>query len=197
MGRPALSQAGVEAFRARATAAALELFGTHAQVSLRQLAKAMGVSPTTPYRYFDSKEHLLSTVRAACYARFAQMLRNRVAPLDDPIERVFAVAASYQAHACEYPAEFRLMFQLGQPDPEPTVLEAAAEAWTVVLDTVADAVEAGRVRADVAQLAHLLWAGVHGIVSLSMSQRLTAGKSAEDLIDPMVSTLLQAHGWHP
>lgn len=199
MGRPALSEARIAAFRERAVAAALELFGTQSEVSLRQLAKAMGVSPTTSYRYFESKEELFMAVRATCYERFASVLEARLATRSDPIDRVFEVSTAYHAHAAQNPAEFRLMFQLGQPDPQayPAAHAAGVATWRVVLDAVEGAVQSGRVHAEVEHLAHLLWSGVHGIVSLSQSKRFTVGQSAEDLIRPMTAALLRAHGWTP
>lgn len=198
MGRPPLSPAGVEAFRERAIAAALELFAHQPDVSLRQLAKAMGVSPNTPYRYFESKEELFMAVRAACYRRFAEALRSRLATLD-PIAQVFEVGSAYHDHALQRPAEFRLMFQLGQPDPAayPDAHQAGVDAWAVVLGAVQAAVDAGCIDADPLTLAHLLWSGTHGIVSLAQSNRLSVGRSAQDLLHPMVAALLRAHGWHP
>ncbi len=168
-------------------------------MSLRQLAKAMGVSPTTPYRYFDSKEELFMAVRAECYGRFAMQLRARLQPIADPVERVHEVARGYHEHAVTHPSEFGLMFQFGQPDPGayPWAHRAGVDAWQVVLDAVDGAVASGAVKADVLELAHLLWSGVHGIVSLSLSRRFSVGKSARDLLDPMVSALLRAHGWCP
>ena len=187
----------MEAFRDRAIEVALELFAEQPDVSLRQLAKAMGVSPNTPYRYFESKEELFMAVRAACYRRFASSLRGRLEALEDPIARVFAVASAYAAHALEHPAEFALMFQLGQPDPEahPVAHQAGVDAWAVVQDAVDQAAAAGRIEGDVEEIAHLLWAGVHGIVSLAQSKRLTVGRCAEQLVGPMVAALLRAHGW--
>ena len=138
-------------------------------------------------------------VRAECYARFATQLRARLEPIDDPIERVHEVARGYHEHAATHPSEFGLMFQLGQPDPGayPWAHRAGIDAWRGVREAVEGAVLAGAVQADVLELAHLLWSGVHGIVSLTMSSRLSVGKSAADLVDPMVSALMRAHGWCP
>ncbi|MBV1860560.1 MAG: TetR/AcrR family transcriptional regulator [Nannocystaceae bacterium] len=199
MGRPALSPAGISAFRERAVGVALRLFTTQSEVSLRQLAKAMGVSPTTPYRYFQSKEELFMAVRATCYHRFASVLETRLAAIGDPIDRVFEISAVYDGHASEHPAEFGLMFQLGQPDPQayPRAHAAGVATWQVVMGAVEDAVLSGRVHADAEHLAHLLWSGVHGIVSLSQSNRFTVGQSAQDLLRPMTAALLRAHGWTP
>lgn len=197
MGRPALSDEGVAAFRQRSIEVALELFAHQPHVSLRQLAKAMGVSPNTPYRYFESKEELFMAVRAECYRRFAASLRSRLAALDDPIDRVFEVAAAYHDRARDFPAEFQLMFQLGQPDPEvyPVAHAAGVDAWSVVFGAVESAVESTPLDAEPLELAHLLWAGVHGIVTLARANRLTVGRTAGDLIAPMVSSLLCSRGW--
>ncbi len=72
MGRPALTQQDIDAWRAKARQVAIKLFAQQDEVSLRQLASAMGCSHATPYRYFESKEELFMAVRAQCFIRFAQ-----------------------------------------------------------------------------------------------------------------------------
>ena len=113
VGRPALSEEQIEAFRQRACAAAIELFADRDEVSLRQLATALGCSHATPYRYFESKEELFMAVRAECYRRLAKALETRLEAIDDPYERLMALMEGYATFAHDHRAEFRLMFQVG------------------------------------------------------------------------------------
>lgn len=64
--------------------------------------------------------------------------------------------------------------------------------WSVVLAVVADAVEAGVVRGDVDDVAHALWAGVHGVVTLHLAHKLAMGRTAEELLPAVVDALIQA-----
>ena len=63
--RAILTVEEVGAFRAKAVAAATRLFAERGYrgVTLRSLAKELGVSPMTPYRYFENKEELFAMVR--------------------------------------------------------------------------------------------------------------------------------------
>lgn len=198
MGRPALTDDAVTAFRQRACTVALDLFADHAEVSLRQLAAAMGVSHTTPYRYFASKEALFMATRALAYTRFAAFLRPRLAAAPDPIARIHVLAQSYFEHAMQRTGEFRLMFQLGQPRPDawPSEHRAGLDTWRLVEQTAAGAIDAGCLVGDSAELAHLLWASIHGVVSLALAHRLTIGRSGESLIDPMMDAICRAHAPH-
>ena len=41
---------------------------------MRQLAAELGVSPMTPYRYFEDKDAILAAVRATAFNRLAEAL---------------------------------------------------------------------------------------------------------------------------
>ncbi|MEM9068000.1 MAG: TetR/AcrR family transcriptional regulator [Myxococcota bacterium] len=196
MGRPVLTEACVAAFRRRACDAAIEIIAEGAQeVSFRQLGAAMGCSHATPYRYFKSKDELFMAVRAECFRRFAVFLEDRLAPIADPIERIHEISRGYADYAFDHTAEFRLMFQLGQPRPEDErSYQAGVDAWSIVQRNVQAAVDAGRLAGDPTDLAHMFWASVHGVVSLELSHRFTVGRDAGDLLRPMVDALCRAHG---
>ncbi len=196
MGRPARTAQNIQKFRDEACQTALQLFAHQPEVSLRQLASAMGCSPATPYRYFEDKQELFIAVRALCFTRFTAYMKQRLDAQDDPLERVCDLALAYADYADLQPAQFRLMFQLGQPQPEhyPWAHEASVGAWKIVEDTVARAINAGVLTGDVTDLAHLIWAATHGVVSLSQAHRLSMGRSADDLLLPMIKTLCRAHG---
>ena len=65
MPRAALSQTEVDEFREALCASATRLFAEYGYegVTMRALAKALGYSPMTPYRYFENKEAIFETVR--------------------------------------------------------------------------------------------------------------------------------------
>jgi AcrR family transcriptional regulator len=195
MGRPALTDDAIADFRRRACDAAMALYAEHAEVSLRQLAAVMGISHTAPYRYFESKEDLFMATRAAAYRRFAAWLDTRLLAEPDLLERIRVLCRSYFEYAITHTPAFRLMFQLGQPRPEawPDAYAAGVEAWSLVRRTTQAAIDAGRLQAEPNQLAHLLWASVHGVASLALAHRLTVGVTGESLIEPMVDAICRAH----
>lgn len=194
-GRPALSDEDVAAFRARACDAAIALFAKHDDVSLRQLATALGCSHATPYRYFENKEELFMAVRAECYQRFGAHLREQLGAHTDPFERLLVIMQSYADFARTHTSEFRLMFQLGQPRPAqyPQYHRVGVGTWSLLEEAVGQAIDAGILAGSPKDIAHMLWAGVHGLVSLSLAQRLTVGRTAEELLRPTATAICRAH----
>src|ERR1700756_5228072 len=73
-----LSETDVTDFRDRLCEVAERLFAEKGPdaVTMRQLATELGVSPMTPYRYFQDKEDILAAVRANGFNRFAEALET-------------------------------------------------------------------------------------------------------------------------
>jgi AcrR family transcriptional regulator len=135
--------------------AALEEVREHGAValSLRRVARRMGMSPAGLYRYVDSREHLLTLLIARAYDDLADALEAALAtaPADDLAARLRAVGHGYRSWAVDHPNEFGLLF--GDPIPGyeapeggPTV--AAMTRVGVALATpILEASEQGRLRA--------------------------------------------------
>jgi len=184
--RQALSSDEIEAFRRRASDAAMSLFARegYAAVTMRSVADALGVSPMTPYRYLAGKEALFGLVRADAFRRFADRLEAALAKAGrDPRTRLTRLEKAYIDFAVDEPDAYRIMFELSQPDPV-GVSELAAEsrrAFAILHRTVREAVEGGALEGDPLTLAHLLWASTHGLVSLHLAGKLSMGRSLRQL----------------
>ena len=197
MGRPALGSDKVEAFRRAIVDASMRLFVEHGYEgwSLRALAKELGCSHATPYRYFEDKAAIFAAVRTEGFRRFAAHLRQRVGEQAEVRDRLYALARAYFGFAEEQGPAFRVIFGMGQPeiDSYPGVLEAAGDAWSVVLGVVSDAIDAGVIDGDVDEVAHTMWASVHGVVTLHLSHKLAMGRTAEKVLPAVVQAMIRAH----
>src|SRR5690349_24858102 len=113
-----LTDTDVADFRERLCAAAERLFAEKGPdaVTMRQLAAELGVSPMTPYRYFQDKEDILAAVRANAFNRFAEALEAARATPGDAGARSAAVGEAYVTFALENPHSYKLMFDLNQPN---------------------------------------------------------------------------------
>src|SRR5690349_13051795 len=112
-----LSDADVADFRERLCEAAEKLFAEKGPdaVTMRQLASELGVSPMTPYRYFEDKDDILAAVRANGFNRFADALEAARASAKSPRAIGAAVGEAYVTFAFEHPHTYKLMFDLNQP----------------------------------------------------------------------------------
>lgn len=186
MPRASLTPEELSAFRERAVRAATGLFAEQGYrgVTLRSLAKALGVSPMTPYRYFENKAELFAMVRTQAFRRFADAQRDAVANIDDPEESLQRLGAAYVRFALEEPDTYRIMFELDQA-PAGTYSELEAEqarAFSYLHEAVKRGIEAGLLDGEPLRRAHLLWAKAHGLVSLHLAGKLIMGCSLEDLV---------------
>ena len=85
-------------------------------LSLRSVARRMGMSPAGLYRYVDSREALLTWLIADGFDDLADALEDADAAAGPDVEaRLQAVAIAYRAWAVAHPNEFGLLF--GDPIP--------------------------------------------------------------------------------
>ena len=195
--RAPLPEREIHAFRAELCRAAERRFADlgYAGVTLRGLAEDLGCSPMTPYRYFANKEAIFTAVRTAAYQRFAAGQEAAIASSEDPFERLRATGEAYLAFAAEEPHAYRIMFELAQAfDPDDTELaDASARSWAPLRDAIAGVIDTGALEGDPEILAHLFWAGLHGLVSLHLAGKLQLGHRLEDLVAPMMLTLFRGN----
>lgn len=186
MPRASLTQKELDAFRARAVDAAMGLFAKRGYrgVSLRSLGRELGVSPMTPYRYFENKDELFSLVRAEAFRRFADAQRDAVEGVDDPKSALRVLGQAYVAFALDEPDAYHIMFEpLQAPAGTYPDLEAAqARAFSYLHGAVEALADAGDLEGDPLRRAHVLWAQVHGLVSLHLAGKLVMGCSLEELV---------------
>lgn len=107
---PSLRALNCEARRQRILASARQLIATAgvSGLSMRKLAQRAGLSVTTLYNLFGSREDILVALVHDAIDRIDQIL-EREAPLEDPIERCRAVITVSIRYFAEHEAIFRPM----------------------------------------------------------------------------------------
>ena len=197
MARPSLRPEEIESFRERLCDAAMETFAEegYEAVTLRALAEKLGCSHATPYRYFADKQEIFAAVCALGFDRFADALERAARGSDDPGERLRALGRAYFRFATTQPHAYRIMFELresgGETHPRYKVKEI--RSWQAILQAVELAIQADVLAGEPDAVAHLLWSGLHGLVSLHLAGKLSLGKSAKSLLEPMIDTLFDGN----
>ena len=131
-------------------------------VSLRELARGLGVSASAVYRHYPDKQALVAAIAAEGFRQFAAALTVAVGADQAGPQRLAAAGRAYLVFAGANTGLFRLMFGSGGPGraaveaadtsnpagqafgllmqcleaaplaPEETLRQAAAEAWALV-----------------------------------------------------------------
>jgi AcrR family transcriptional regulator len=150
-------------------------------LSLKELARRLGVSHAAMYRHFDSRLALFDAIAAAGFAELRDTIARALAAApDNPRDHFLAGAWGYVAFAIDHPAQFRVMFFGPKRAPrEPEDLAARAGAFQLLLDFIADAQKARVIGpGDPLAIAMPIWALHHGIASLACSAQLDVGGRA-------------------
>jgi len=194
MARPALRPDEIERFRARLCETAMQMFADdgYDAVTLRALAEKLGCSHALPYRYFADKKEIFAAVCALGFERFAAALERAAAGVDDPEERLRVLARAYFRFALREPHAYRIMFELREPEREANAEYRVKEirSWQVLLQAVELAVQAGVLAGEPVLVAHQLLAGLHGLVSLHLAGKLGLGRSAREVLEPLMEMML-------
>ena len=138
-------------------------------LSLRDVARRLGVSHQAPYKHFPSREHILAEVVSRAYASFARHLAKRQRS-DDPYQDLRYLGQSYLEYAHKHPLHYQLMFGTPLPDPaeHPEMMAQARLAFAMLREAI------GRLpgrspHSDVDQDAMFVWSVVHGLASIQQT----------------------------
>ncbi|MEM9456671.1 MAG: TetR/AcrR family transcriptional regulator [Myxococcota bacterium] len=189
MARAALTDEQLADFRRRTVETALGMFAEHGYegVTMRGLAKALKVSPMTPYRYFEDKDALFTAMRVEATRRFADLQEQGASEGRSGVACILVLARAYLRFAVEQPEAYRIIFEL-RPMASQHSAELHAEherAFSFLCCATGQAVAAGQLPGDPLTTAHLLWAQAHGLVSLHLAGKLTMGCTFEHLCTTM------------
>src|ERR1700680_4143863 len=104
----------------------------HEGFNMRELAKRLGVSAMTPYRYFKDKDEILASVRAHAFARLADRLETVHATPGTMAEKCAALSRAYVQFAQQEHLYYRLIFDISRARkdelPEQESQEVSARA---------------------------------------------------------------------
>ncbi|MEW2624657.1 TetR/AcrR family transcriptional regulator [Streptomyces sp. NPDC048106] len=170
--------------------------GREEALSLRAVAREVGISAPSVYLHFKDRSELVATVTRRAYEKLVAELREARAPRDGRAPRVAlrAMAHRYCDFALENPRRYRLMFgverMVGPREDSPRhPVWLVLGAWEEALAALPTARSA---QVDGGQDALLLWSALHGIVTIAMAlpfevDRRGLARRADDLLDRIVA----------
>ena len=150
--------------------------GAAEQVSIRAVADAVGVTPPSIYRHFPDKDTLIYEVWDRRCGTLDDAFEEALAGIDDPIAALMEIGRAYVRFGLENPEPYRLVF-MTRADPHSPEEDAERlgqiRAFMRAVDLVQQAIDAGRLKpefTDAMRVATIIWAHVHGLVSLMITK---------------------------
>src|SRR3954451_1289442 len=156
----------------RAAAHLLEENGREDAVTLRAIARAVGISAPSIYAHFDDREQILDAVVAEAFEDLSEAISIAVEQQTDPVRRLDAGVRAYVEFGRQRPQRYRVLFgRIGDGGPfEGGRAELSGPAGETAFGLLVDGIT-GCVRAGVSDStdphgdAAALWAALHGFVS--------------------------------
>ncbi|MBU8832241.1 TetR/AcrR family transcriptional regulator [Mycolicibacterium goodii] len=148
-------------------------------VTTRRLSAEIEYSQPVLYKHFAGMEELADAVAVDGFGELAQATRQAREGAEGPGDAVARIAKAYLDFACDNPAVYDAMFaratklRFAQEDTPPQLTAAFVE--------LRDAVEQIRGDQDADTLTEVLWAALHGLVTLGRTARLRPDHADERL----------------
>lgn len=139
-------------------------------LTLRQVAREVGVAPASIYSHFPDLDALVQHVLRLRFGELAQAMTDAAASASDPLGELVGLCTAYVRWGVEHPGEYRTIVggavpaelaPLSDPGPGEALLETVARALAAVRSDAAQAAVEEDGRAGL-----LLWTALHGLLSL-------------------------------
>jgi len=176
--------------RVIATARAQLEKGGAAQLSLRAVARELGVTAPALYLYVKDKRDLLAGVAEEHFERL--VARFEAVDEPDPLQRIRGLARAYVDHARSSPALFGLLFRYPPtPVAEAEAFPPATRAFDLAARATAEAIDAGLLApADPREASTTMWCAVHGVAEVALMGFVSGDDAVRELLDRVVDTVL-------
>jgi AcrR family transcriptional regulator len=162
-------------------------------LSLREVARRLGVSHQAPYKHFPSRDHILAEILARTFDEFAAFLEGQ--PIGETVADLGDMGALYMDYALRHPLKYRLMFNTPMPEPQahPGMMKNAQRAFAMLRDRL-QRMELRTIPSMPERAANLdalfVWSTLHGLASILQSDALATLELSEQEIQQAMARCL-------
>ena len=150
--------------------------GSSEAVTLRSVAREVGIAAPSIYAHFADREAILQAVVMEVFEDLRQHLEDAISAHTDPVERLIAGSLAYVSFGLENPGLYGTLFSREnlQPGFEPPpkfpfeeLPPVGGEGFALLVDGIRECVDAGvSSSTDVFADATAVWVALHGTISL-------------------------------
>ncbi len=174
-----------------------------ATLSLRAIARELGITAPAIYNYFPRRDDLVTALIVEAFTSFGQAQKESDQPDRSPAERLRTLGMAYRDWAMKYPQRYHLIFGTPIPGyhaPAEITLPAAAGSLIPLMDVLDAGLETGKLKVrtlaprtpalgwmleswkkniqgpdvEVLYLALVIASRVHGLVSMEIGEQMPA-----------------------
>ncbi len=155
------------------------------EISLRRLAREVGVTPSAVYNHFTDKNALMIAIKIRLYEDFNRFFDRRCQESDQPERDLTDMCIAYYQFAQKHPSRFRFLFQSALPMDwsSPELVRVACRSIARARRLVHGIFKKYELESDeqtVVNTSLLVWSQLHGIVTLKESGSIRAAVIYQD-----------------
>ncbi|MGA2448438.1 MAG: TetR/AcrR family transcriptional regulator [Polyangiaceae bacterium] len=150
-------------------------------LSLRELARRLGVSPAAPYHHFADRTALLRELAQQGFVALLESAQRELEGETEPTRRLHAIGRGYVRFAIRHPWHYRVMFLPGNQLENDLATMTESPTFALLRECVIACLDqAGRGNVDPMPTILAMWGGVHGIVTLWFDGPLSRAVSHDE-----------------
>lgn len=162
-------------------------------LSLRGVAREVGIAATSVYLHYPDLEHLLAAVMQEGFDRLTLATTQAAKGIADPADELRARCRAYCHFGLEHARLYRLMFQAGLPPIwEGPAQTPGRKSFENLVGAVRRCIEAGLAppHDDPFRLASIIWTADHGLILARITRPTFPWAPIDDLVDEMVDRMM-------
>ena len=180
-----------------AAAVLIEETGSEQSVTLREVARRVGIAAPSIYEHFPSREAIVYAVVDDCSTQLRTALEQAMDSQPGPLGRLRAGCAAYLRFADQRPGQYRVLFSRYQHLADRRHDRAAirTEALNLLITALRDCASAGQITTDDPHAdAVIIWSALHGYATLRASLPLFDWPAPQAALDRILSRYTPAPG---
>ena len=166
----------------------------YATVSMRRLAKEVGCSPMTLYKYYDGKIAVLQTLWAVVFRDLFEEMRHRLKKEQNTRQKASAACLYYVNYWLDHPEHYRLVFMAeGVTQPEvsmfvdnPEIAGGFGTLTQIIAKAAGGSINDPGIKAKI----DLVVSALHGIAHNKITISGYPWADAEVMIDNLINYLI-------
>jgi AcrR family transcriptional regulator len=172
----------------------LEQEGSEEAVTLRAVARQVGISAPSIYTHFADREAIVEAIVDSAFADFNAAIYAAIEAGSGPLARLRAGCAAYLLFAAERPNRYKLLFERQMLDyakdgPVPAI---RIESFDALVKCLQDCVDAGISASTDAQVDSVaIWVALHGYATLRVPMSGFPWPDTDVLLDRIIDGLGQ------
>jgi AcrR family transcriptional regulator len=164
------------------------------QVTLRSIARRVGIAATSVYLHFPDIDHLLAAVMVHGFQNLTEATNRAASQASEPVDALRRRCRAYCHFGLDHQGLYQVMFQDNLPpvltdDPAAT---PGRQSFANLVAAVQRCLDSGAAppHDDPFRLASLIWTAEHGIVLARIARPLFPWAPLDALVDEMIDRMM-------